>query len=517
MARRIIMALLALCALVAPGVALAQQDARALLEQAAEAMGGLERIQSLQNVTYTGFGQRAYYQGGGNVTGDPMAPMKWQNVTDVQRTMHLGPVPMLGRHAVYRERWGQAFPFAGTFGLDYGPRTSTQRGLAMFDHPLAALLLALDQAAVLGEVTEEQGLPVIAVTLPGESGPAWIGIDPATHLPRFTRWVSGHTNLGDLTTTAWFSGYLPFEGVQLPMGLMQELDWRGVTNLMFQVDSYRLDLPTNRLPLGQPVELPAPPPPAQPLPPPQAQVTQLAPGIWDVRVNGAGGAVVEFSDRLVMFEAYGGEAQTMLRIDAANRLVPGKQVEAVIVSHHHFDHTGGLRAAVSRGLEVISHRGNEGILRELAERPATRFPDALARNPHPFRFTPVDERLVLEDRTRRLEIYRVVQHSHMANAVFAYLPAEKIMLEGDLGDETWNYHFWGSAYAANIAHYGLAPETNVPVHGSGPIPMATVLANTSRQVAAAQELCRALEEGGRYQQGCPVQYDAEGPLALEPR
>ena len=58
---------------------------------------------------------------------------------------------------------------------------------------------------------------VIAFTLPGEGGPAWIGIDPVTHLPRFTRWVSSHANLGDLTTTAWFSGYLPFDGVQLPM------------------------------------------------------------------------------------------------------------------------------------------------------------------------------------------------------------------------------------------------------------------------------------------------------------
>ncbi|MXO73193.1 MBL fold metallo-hydrolase [Alteraurantiacibacter buctensis] len=504
MGRRIIVALLAMLAFTSP-VRVAAQDARALLEQAAEAMGGLERLRSLDNVTYTGFGQRAYYQGGGNITGDPQAPMKWQNVTDVQRTLHLKTGV-----ADYQERWGQEFPFAGTFGLDYQRRTSTQSGEQLLDHPLPALLAALADDTELGPVTWEDGLTVIAFTPANHSGPAWIALDPASHLPRFSRWTSPHANLGDLTTTAWFSGYLPFAGVQLPMGLRQELDWRGVTNLMLQIDSYRMNVPASQLPRVASVTI-APPPP------PQAQVTSLAPGVWDVRVNGAGAAVVEFANRLVMFEAYGGEAQTLLRIDAANRLVPGKQVEAVIVSHHHFDHTGGLRAALSRGLEVISHRGNESILRELAERPATRFPDALARNPRPFRFTPVDERLVLEDATRRLEIYRVIEHSHMPNGVFAYLPAERIMLEGDLGDEAWNYHFWGSGYAANIAHYGIAPETNVPVHGSGAIPMATVLANTARQVAAAQELCRTLAEGGRFQQGCPVQYDAEGALALEPR
>ena len=43
---------------------------RAVLERSAEAMGGLGRLQGLDNVVLTGFGQRAYYQGGGNITGE---------------------------------------------------------------------------------------------------------------------------------------------------------------------------------------------------------------------------------------------------------------------------------------------------------------------------------------------------------------------------------------------------------------------------------------------------------------
>jgi len=236
-----------------------------------------------------------------------------------------------------------------------------------------------------------------------------------------------------------------------------------------------------------------------------------------VRVSGAGGPVIEFADRLVMFEAYGGEAQTLARIDAANRLVPDKEVAAVIVTHHHFDHTGGLRAAVSRGLEVISHRGNEGIIREMVARPAVRYPDALARNPQPLVFTPVDERLVLEDATQRLEVYRVVEHSHMPNAVFAYLPAHRLMMEGDLGDEAWQLHWWASALAANIAYYGIDPATNVAVHGSGPLSIAETMANNQRQAEAAAEYCRTTEAGGRFVFGCPLQYDTQGPLDLHPR
>jgi glyoxylase-like metal-dependent hydrolase (beta-lactamase superfamily II) len=387
-----------------------------------------------------------------------------------------------------------------------------QTGSALLDHPLPALLEALDAETRLGAVSTEDGTIVVQFTPEGASSPAWLGIDPRTHLPVFSRWIAPSVNLGDLTTTAWFTGYTPVKGVQLPMGLMHELDWRDQVSLMFQVDSYRVDVAEAQLPA-----FPTPAPAAPAGAAPEAQVARVADGVWDVRVGTAGGPVIAFADRLVMFEAYGGEAQTLARIDAANALVPGKKVEAVIVSHHHFDHTGGLRAAVSRGLEVISHRGNEGIIREMVTRPAVHYPDALSRNPHPLAFTPVDEKLVLEDATQRLEIYRVVEHSHMPDAVFAYLPKERLMMEGDLGDEAWQLHWWGSALAANIAHYAIDPERNIAVHGTGPLSIAQTLANNQRQIEAAVEYCRTTEQGGRFVLGCPVQYDVRGPVPLVPR
>ena len=482
--------------------------ARAVLEQAAEAMGGLETLQGLHNVVLTGFGQRVYFQGGGFITGEKYAPPKWQAVTDAQRTFDLQ-----HERALNQERNGYEFPFAGFFGLDFARKATVQTGDLLLDHPLPALLEALDKETELGAVSTEDGTIVVEFTREGSKSPAWIGIDPRTHLPAFTRWITGSNNLGDVTYTAHFTGYLPFKGVQLPMGLMNEMDWRHQVSLMFQVDSYRVDVPESQL-----SSFPAAPAAAAtPGAPPPVQGKKVADGVWDVRVGGAGSPIVEFADRLVMFEAYGDEAQALARIDAANKLVPGKQVRAVIVSHHHFDHTGGLRAAVSRGLEVISQRGNEGIVREMVTRPAVHYPDALARSPHDLVFTPIDDKLVLEDLTLRLEIYRVVDHSHMPNAVIAYLPKERITLEGDFGDESWQLHFWGSALAANIAHYQLDPLTNIAVHGSGPLSIAQTLANNQRQIDAAVEYCRKTEQGGRFVFGCPVQYDSRGPLPLTPR
>lgn len=487
-----------------------QEDAsRRLLEASAEAMGGLDRLRSIDNFVLTGFGQRVYQDGGGNLSGNPNTPPKWRAVADAQRTFDLDD----GR-ALNQERQSAMFPFAAPFGHSWTRTATLQTGADVLDHPLPALLEALAPDTALGPISVEDGQSVVQFT--AEDGtPIWMAIDPATWLPAWTRRVVPHGNLGDVAITAYFTGYLPYEGVQLPHGLMNRLDWRDQVTLMFQVDSYRVDLPAEQLPTfpEAPAEGGEPDDDA-----PEVTVTALAEHAWDVRVGTNGGPVIEFDDHLVMFEAGGSPAQTLARIDAANALVPNKAVTAVIVSHHHFDHTAGLRAAVSRGLAVIAHAGNEGIISEMIERPAVVFPDALAMSPHALEFIPVHDRLVLEDATQRLEIYHVVGHSHMAHAVFAYLPEARITMEGDLGDEGWTWHWWAGALAANLEAYGLDPVTNVAVHGPpGGLPIDETLANIQRQSETAQAFCADQVESGIYFFGCPVQYDASGALPLSDR
>lgn len=481
---------------------------RRVLESAAEAMGGLDRLRSIENFVYTGFGQRVYQDGGGNLSGDPNTPPKWAAIADAQRTFDLA-----NERAVNQEPSSYMFPFAAPFGHDWDRSPTLQTGADMLDHPLPAVLEALDPETTLGPVTLEDGHSVVQFTI--EDGtPMWMAVDPETHLPAWTRRIVPHENLGDLAVTSHFTGYVPYDGVRLPLGLMNRLDWRNQVTLMFQVDSYRLDVPADRLPaIPEPSRGDGAEPAA-----PEVDVAELADGVWDVRVRNNGGPVIEFDDHLVMFEAGGGPAATLARIDTANELVPGKSVTAVIVSHHHFDHTAGLRAAVSRGLEVISHRGNEGIIREMIERPATVYPDELARNPHELVFRPVDEHLALEDSTGRLDIYHVVGHAHMANAVFAYLPEERIMIEGDFGDEAWTWHWWAGAMTANIEAYDLDPELNVAVHGPpGGLSIEETLANIQAQSEAAQAFCAEQREAGDHFFGCPVQYDASGALPLSDR
>src|SRR5690606_9721512 len=339
----------------------AQSDAaQRLLESAATAMGGLERLQGLQNFALTGFGQQLYFEGGGNVSPDPNAPPKWRAVADAQRTFDL----RNGR-AVNQERRSFMFPFAAPFGHSWTRSDTVQTGADVLDHPLPALLAALAPETTLGAVTVEDGLSVVQFTT-ADGTPLWMAVDPRTHLPAWTRRIVPHANLGDVAVTAYFTGYVPYSGVQLPLGLMNRIDWRDQITLMFQVDSYRVDLPAAELPAaltasaqrgggpgpgigfgraggggpGRAGGAAAGPGGRGGAGPAAGRggpgggggvvVTPLADGVWDVRVNNNGGPVIEFDDHLVMFEAGGSAAATLARIDAGNALVPGKEITAVI-------------------------------------------------------------------------------------------------------------------------------------------------------------------------------------------
>lgn len=467
--------------------------ARTLLEQAATAMGGLTRLQSLDNVVMTGFGESLSQLGGGNLSPDAHAPAKRQMNVDVERVFDLK-----NERAIYRGRTASLFPFAIERPMDRSNQLQT--GVAALDHPLPALLEAFDAGTRFGAVRTEDGLDVVEFTTDA-GATLWLAIDPVTKLPAWVRTIGASTTLGDVTTTTYFTGYLPFGDLRLPVGLTANIDWRDTQTMLFNVDSYRL----NQSEIGQ---IPAPRPAAAPR---VAKATKLADKVWDVRIDQSadGGAVIEFADHLTMFEAYNDEADTFARIDLANTLVPGKKVTEVIVSHHHFDHAGGLRAAVARGLTVIARRGNEGIFREMAARPAPNFPDALARNPQPLKFVPVDDHLTLDDGTMRVDVYHAVGHLHMAEAVFAYVPGPRIFLEGDFTTHDWDWNWWAGSYLDNVERYGLNPAINVPVHGIVTTFDETIAA-LEKQVANARAYCTRQGRAGIHPAGCPVQYSRGG-------
>jgi glyoxylase-like metal-dependent hydrolase (beta-lactamase superfamily II) len=521
---------------VALAVGVAGQSARPelqLVTRAAEALGGRDRVMALKTLQIVGFGELAYMDGGGNITGDPAAPQKWQKVLDYRRIIDLEH----GRTRV-EQRVKMDFPFASTAGqlglnrssetLDgdvaynigggflaapqagtpqpqaAGAAAARQRRVELLAHPITIVRAALDPSSKLSNLRQQGSLQLVDVTV-REGDTLTLAVNATSGLPEWVSYVGPQANLGDITYRTAFTGYEPEKGVQLPTGFATTIDWRNVVHSKLDVDRNIVDAPIDDLSAPESVRA------ARPAQGGGAaanlQPVKVAEHVWFMNGN----SFFEFDDHLTMMEANRQDAALQAILKVANTLVPGKRVTQVIQSHHHFDHTVGLRAAVAEGLTVISRRGNEAIFRDMISRPAQRFPDALGRNPKPLKFIAVDDHLTLKDSTNEVDIYHIVGNYHMADGVIVYLPASRVLVEADQTTQNWDFNWWGDSLMNNIEYRNLKVDTVLAVHGQQPVPLAEVVSAIERQVRNTQAFCRRAADAQFFQPGCPVHYNRPLP------
>jgi hypothetical protein len=496
----------------------AQSAEMRVINNAAQAMGGKDRILSVRNVTIMGYGQQAYQNGGGNITASPDAPQKWVNINGSKRV-----IDFEHNRMKLEQRMFQDFVFAYARNMNGDTRVNQgldgdiayqtgftgrlaraneeaarARRIDMLNNPLALVRAALDPANKLSNLRKEGTRDVIDLTtVKGDK--VTVAFDGETHLPAWMSWVGPDANLGDVTYRTHFVGYQQEKGVLMPFGYNTIMDFRNVPWQKLYIDRYAID---EAIPdISAPAEIRnAPlPAPAQP----KAQAVPVAKGIWYIKGAGGNSTLFEFDDHLTLFECYGSEANTKANIETARATVPGKPLTECINSHHHFDHSGGLRAAVSEGLTIITHKGNVELFKEMASRPNKQFPDALGKNPKPIKIIPVDDHLVLKDKSMEVHIYRAINNSHMANGLFAYAPSAKIVAEGDLVDEGWDIVWWGNSYPDSVKYWKLDVEKDLPVHGNIHT-WPEVMDYLHQQLKNAQDLCKHVEESHLAMQGCPV-------------
>jgi glyoxylase-like metal-dependent hydrolase (beta-lactamase superfamily II) len=532
---------LAIAASIALVIGLAGQGTSSevqLVRRAADALGGRDRVMAMRTLQIIGYGELAYFNGGGNITGDPAAPQKWQSVLEHTRTLDLEH----GRMRV-QQRLKMNFEFASTAGqlglnrsnetLDgdvaynigggflAAPTTGTpqpqpvgaaavrQRRVEMLAHPITIVRAALDPSTKLSNLRKQGNLQLVDVTV--RQGDTLTLAVHASNLPAWVSYVGPNTNLGDVTYRTAFTGYVPEKGIQLPMGIATTIDFRNVVQSKLYVDRNIVDAPIDDLSAPASVRQAKPPQGPPPGGGAAAQPMKVADHVWFLNGN----TFFEFDDHFVMVEANRGDAALQGILKAVNSLVPGKRVTQVIQTHHHFDHSAGLRAAVAEGLTVISRRGNEGIFREMVARPAKLFPDALGKNPRPLTFTPVDDHLKLKDSTNEIDIYHIVGNYHMADGVIVHVPASNLLVEADLTTQEWDFNWWGDSLMNNIEYRKLKVDTNLSVHAQKPYPLAEVVAAIERQVRNTQAFCRRAAEAQFFEPGCPMQYNRPLPASAK--
>ena len=85
-------------------------------------------------------------------------------------------------------------------------------------------------------------------------------------------------------------------------------------------------------------------------------------------------------DGLAIFDAPYGELQSKYAIGEAKKKYPGKPIKYVILSHHHMDHTGGLRTFAAEGATVIVPAPDKAYFEKDLRLPHTVVPDELQKH-----------------------------------------------------------------------------------------------------------------------------------------
>ena len=162
------------------------------------------------------------------------------------------------------------------------------------------------------------------------------------------------------------------------------------------------------------------------------QLTDVAPNISLVTGGSHNTMLVAANDYLVAFEAPGDDGMSQWVIDAAAKKYPGKPIRYLVLTHHHIDHTGGLRAYVAQGASVVVGKGDGAYFRKLLS-----APEMLDSYPLKGKVTPkvieVADKWRVNDGGRAIEAY-VIENPHAAGYLIGYIPDAKLGFVTDL----WN-------------------------------------------------------------------------------
>ncbi len=460
-----------------------------LIHDAANALGGVEAVEAVATLRVEGSGNN--FRLGQNRTPDAALPRAAVESYTVEADLRnhrmrweIASANFAGRvNAAVTAMDGDVAFNVGQDGARRAAATvARERHTEYYHHPLTLLQVALTAgeegaAATVGNLRQESGQDVVDIITPD-------GSELTLHVDSESRQVvriaspGYHSNLGDVETATTFRDYAAAGGLMLPGAITRTIDRQPVTFLRV---THTIDADLGDL--AAPADVATAPEPG----PPAANVTdeELADGVWLLAGQSHHSVLVELAEQAVLVEAPQHDTRTLAAIARARELVPDKPLSHVVNTHHHFDHSGGVRAAVAEGLTVVTHETNRALFEELTSRTHTLVADHLAQQPAELMLETVagDDTLELGEGRGTMQIFRMGDNPHADGALVVYLPAERMLIQADMFIPGIGGEFADTAAALlqSIEDRNLRVERVVPIHGA---------------VMALSDLEEAVEEAG---------------------
>lgn len=485
-----------------------EAGARRALENAAEAMGGWEALRTIQ-------AQRIAVDGSSWEPTQGIQPAETRQVNSFSETT----IADFGRSAVRIAFSGKRmYPAAGP--LTFTEIIDGQNGaLEQADaagvvapvrlHPSrhatrlrdlnrlpARVLITASQAAGLDRVADRmiEGVTHQVVTYRDAEQTVELLIDAATNLPARVAYMEDDPLLGDTRNEWVWSDWREVGGVQLPHSEERQLNGLVIRRVTVTDVQNNPAVPENTFAI-------APETLQQPevgeriasewtlrraamgvgfqefARPQNVDIEMVAPGVYHARGGGHHSMIVEMADHLMVIEAPLFEERSRAVIDTIKARVPGKPIRYVMMTHHHNDHSGGIRAYAAEGATVIAHASIVPFVQDVLTRPKTIRPDALAlvqakAGSSAAANVPIEGLSAMKEYTdgRRVVQVHPIPNPHADGMLAAYLPAERIIFVSDIyspapGGKVDPSNANARAFYAAVTKLGLDVDRVVAGHG----------------------------------------------------
>jgi len=266
--------------------------------------------------------------------------------------------------------------------------------------------------------------------------------------------------LGDTKTVTTYADYREVGGIRFPMRIRQTMGGHPVLDLAVKevqanVATTGLQVPDAARNQGE-----------------RVTTEKVAEGVWFLAGGSHNSVAIELREHLVLVETPLNDARTQAVIEQAKALAPGKPIRFVVNSHAHFDHSGGVRAAVAEGATVVTQAANVAYFESVLAQANRIQPDRLAQSGKRASLLAVGDKLALGDASRPIDLHRITGSVHSDSFLMVHLPNEKLLIEADA--------FTPSApnapppavpnannlnLIANIERLGLGVDRILPLHG----------------------------------------------------
>lgn len=298
--------------------------------------------------------------------------------------------------------------------------------------PERLLLAALDNSAALTSLPVKtwRGESHDGVRYAYGSDTLDLYFDRRTGLLTVTVALTDDPILGDRNTVSWFTRWQETGGVRFARQYDVYVNGRLNTHSVYTAVALNPEVQDSLFAIPDSIASRAQP--ANPIPPPPTvTLMDLAPGVWRAEGGSHHSLVVEQPDRLIVVEAPLTSRRSQAVLDTLRARFRAKPVGMVVNTHHHWDHSGGVRAYFAAGIPAVTAVGNAAFVRTLGVAQKTVAPDALSRRGRPLDVRAVDDSLVIGSGDGRVVVYRLPT-AHVEGMLAAYVPAARILFISDV-------------------------------------------------------------------------------------